>query len=588
MRFVAAIVLVLGLCHCLQAEDRKPITLTADQLAPNAIASETPVAGKWWLRRGVDGVPGGALLMTGKGGEEFVKNAKVAGLRTDPNLFLVPSMVPAFEVDPKLTGWYRIDIGMPGRKDRTDSSQPMLFARLSDEPYPEYVRVSQKPADGPIDLVPWRSADLTGKKLRFEPVPGPGRFLERGWLGGMSHIVFTPLSPAEIAAAKAEESLPPVRQRLFGIFDSTTEFNNWSHISGPDDVRASIYRHQRAGFGRVYFRAWGSACDTSCTVPGAAPRWTDEDEKKFMKEFQCSNGWKYYIDIIRQHDLMKIAAEEGKKRGVEIHAYIRLTNLNRAPYCDFWHDHPEFRGSYPVRDKDGKLVRFEPNPNLLSFAYPEVRSFYVRMLKQLVDAGAEGLLLDLLRHPPICNLETPVTDRLKNKHGVDIWSVLKPKEDFRTFLNSDPRGLAVQREFFEDFLKELRAAVGPKIEISVRARTGTSLALDGPKFVADGLVDTILDSGYLDTAAAPRSKIQQTLAAVGTKGRAFAVAAPFNADPVTWKGKPGGLEAPGLLALAKLYREQKVHGFGVYESVSFLFDPDRARAIRQASREFAK
>lgn len=74
----------------------------------------------------------------------------------------------------------------------------------------------------------------------------------------------------------------------------------------------------------------------------------------------------------------------------------------------------------------------------------------------------------------------------------------------------------------------------------------------------------------------------------GTKARAFAVADPFNSEPNTWKPRPGGLEAPALLALVNYYREKKVDGFGVYESVSFLWDPARVRAVRQASREFAK
>jgi hypothetical protein len=136
-------------------------------------------------------------------------------------------------------------------------------------------------------------------------------------------------------------------------------------------------------------------------------------------------------------------------------------------------------------------------------------------------------------------------------------------------------------------LKELRQAVGPNVEISVRSRNADGFALDGEKFVRAGLVDTILDSSYLGGVALPRPEIEKTLAAVGTRGRAFAVTEPFDVDPTTWKPKPGGLEAPGLLALAKLYREKKVHGFGVYETASFLFDPARARAVRQASREFA-
>ena len=55
------------------------------------------------------------------------------------------------------------------------------------------------------------------------------------------------------------------------------------------------------------------------------------------------------------------------------------------------------------------------------------------LIMALRDSGAKGLMLDLLRHPPICNYEAPVTERLKARHNLDVFTLLKTKADIKKF-----------------------------------------------------------------------------------------------------------------------------------------------------------
>ena len=61
-----------------------------------------------------------------------------------------------------------------------------------------------------------------------------------------------------------------------------------------------------------------------------------------------------------------------------------------------------------------------PYPRVMSFAYPEVRTFYVSFFKQLASTGTRGIMIDLLRHPPIAGYEPIVTEAFRQKYGKDM------------------------------------------------------------------------------------------------------------------------------------------------------------------------
>src|SRR5207247_1080926 len=133
----------------------------------------------------------------------------------------------------------------------------------------------------------------------------------------------------------------------------------------------------------------------------------------------------------------------------------RFTNHNREPYAQFWHEHPEFTAQIvagKTNPKTGKWAPIRPYKKspyrrVLSMAYPEVRAYYVKFFKQLASTGTRGILIDLLRHPPIAGYEPIVSDAFKKKYGKDM-------EEFE--LNHDPLVQEHLSQYLKQFLVELR------------------------------------------------------------------------------------------------------------------------------------
>jgi hypothetical protein len=265
---------------------------------------------------------------------------------------------------------------------------------------------------------------------------------------------------------------------------------------------------------------------------------------------------------------------------------VRFTNHNRPPFSNFYHDHPEFQAQKLVSDRrDPKTnepipkMPYERTPysRILSFAYPEVRTYYVKFFKQLASTGTKGIMIDMLRHPPIAGYEKIVTEAFKKKYGQDM----EPLNIYK-----DPQVQEHLAEYYRLFLVELREAIGPKIEISVRCSGPSAYALKGKEWIEAGLINTIVD-GHWYSGNGIRPTIDATVAAVGTKGRALAAAEVNDVDPAqNFKSLPGVLSPQAITALAKGYGGRGVSNFGIYESTLFVWAPDTRRAIREAGWNF--
>jgi hypothetical protein len=572
-----------------ETAERKEIILPAAELAPADMRSDQPTAGKWWLRPAA-GVPGGAVLLTGQVDDRPLSQEDRALWQVPPaDLFATRERVPSLTVDLQVKGFYRVSVGLLNRPRQDDQMwdnfflPARLWARLGGDPYPEYLMAPQA-AKEPIVETVWRVADLTGQTLHFEQAHAPMQWPGRGWIGGIAYVKLTPLTDAEVAAARPEEELPPVNQRLFGLLDTPDDIFWWGTCESEEQWKAGIWRHQRAGFGRVYIRCWGCSLDNSHAVADANPRWSDADEAEFIAKQGCPVGWRPYLDLPKKFDILKVASDYARELGIEAHAWVRLTNLNRPPRAEFWHKHPEFLAQVPrVHPKTNEL-RLLPYSRTLSFAHPEVRAFYVSFIKQLASTGTPGILLDLLRHPPLAGFEPVSAEQFRKKYGFEMASLLKEGGDPKGLLLKHPQLVDHLADLFELFLRELRQEIGNDIEISVRSRGPDAFGLRGKEMVDAGLVDTIIDGNwYTRNILRP---IETTLAAVGDKGRAFAIAEFENVDPATQARKSGTFDAEAILAYARHYSEKRVHQFGLYESNIFVWRPELRRAIRRAGWEF--
>jgi hypothetical protein len=581
LRFLVTYTVVLSLPFLAFAETPAVVIDAADLATPEQRADK-PTTGKWWLKRDANdwGTPKGNILLTGEPSDK--PNAQGEWVTAAAHRF-VPYRVPNLVVDPKVKGWHRIYLGM-FHQNLDAYARPLLYARISGEPYPEYIGTPAN-TQGKTAEVYWKPVDLTGKRIQIEQPPGPMPHTGFGYLGGISYIKLVPMTEAEVTAAKQEIELPPAKQRLFGMLDSTDEIFWWSTIETEDDVRAIIYRHRETGFGRVYWRAFGSHLDTSNEVPEANARWTDENEQAWIKAQHTKTGWMPYLNLPKKFDPLKVAVEYGKKNDCEVHAWVRMTNFNRAPYANFWHDHPEYRAqmiAHTTDPKTGKFMpikpyKYSPYARVLSLAYPEVRAFYVKFFKQLASTGTKGIMIDLLRHPPICGYEPIVSEAFKKKYGKDM-------EEFDVY--HDPLVNEFISEYLRLFLVDLRKEIGNDIEISVRSSGPSKYALRGKEWIDAGLINTIVDGNWY-SGNGPRPTIEETIKACGTKGHPFAIAETLDVDPKKyWQRRKGDLSPEAILALSKIYSDKGAENFGIYESTVFTWQPELRRAIREAGWKY--
>ena len=105
----------------------------------------------------------------------------------------------------------------------------------------------------------------------------------------------------------------------------------------------------------------------------------------------------------------------------------------------FYWQHPE----WAKRTREGM-----PCTNL-SIAFPEVRRYWLSLLRETLDRGVDGVHLHLQRSQPFVMFEEPVVRGFQERYGIDP----------RTLPDDDPRLLAHKADFLTQFLREVRALV---------------------------------------------------------------------------------------------------------------------------------
>ncbi len=238
MRRIVTVLLILACVPTIiHAQE---IRIAARDLGQATQRAKTPTPGKWWLQLDTDG----GRLVSGKVADKKPKDGEWQVL---PIERFIAQRVPTLAVDPKAKGWHKIYVGLVH-----DPVEPngKLFARLSREPYPEYLVTPENCKTATAEVY-WKAADLTDQKIHLEPPPAPMQHPGHFCFVGITHVRLVPMSQKEVEDAKKEIDLPPKSQRLFGMLDYTDEVFWWGTVEKEDDIRAIVYRHRESGFGRI-------------------------------------------------------------------------------------------------------------------------------------------------------------------------------------------------------------------------------------------------------------------------------------------------------------------------------------------------
>lgn len=188
-------------------------------------------------------------------------------------------------------------------------------------------------------------------------------------------------------------------------------------------------------------------------------------------------------------ELTKLAHENDMK----IFASMRFIGpqypMNRSPiaWAPFYWKHPE----WTMRNQEGVPI------TNLSLAYPEVRKYWLSLLRETLDYGIDGVQLHLNRSEPYVFYEEPVVKSFQDKYG----------EDPRKLDDEDPKWVTHTAGYLTQFIREVRMLVderpGRTLSVTISGRkNGREVHLeenqcDVDTWIREGLINYIMATPYL-------------------------------------------------------------------------------------------
>lgn len=186
----------------------------------------------------------------------------------------------------------------------------------------------------------------------------------------------------------------------------------------------------------------------------------------------------------RGEDPVRIVRDTCRRQGVRFSLTLRANACYSADKgsmnSTFYTEHPQFRQKLP----NGR------ERTLFSYAWPEVRAYYLAILDELIAYRPDAVVLEFLRHPPFFGYDPPLVELYRQRHGD-----CAPAD----FMND--KWQALQREIMTGFLAELRRrldAADPaiKLEISFDFERYRAQGLDVEAWLANGWIDLISPGRY--------------------------------------------------------------------------------------------
>jgi hypothetical protein len=413
----------------------------------------------------------------------------------------------------------------------------------------------------------WKIADLTGKSLIIRQQQYPyNRFnreeediiqKDRGDISNISYVRLVPLSEEE--KRQWREAQPREETRKLMVFFCTGQFTG--HIGGTytfhptskEFIKDEFEPYANFDIKILSFEALRGYCCVYNTKIGDMG----------TKDNRWQDNW---VDPLAE--FTKLAHENGMKLFTGFRMIGAQFPMNRQPIARatyFW-KHPE----WAKLNQEGV-----PMANL-SIAFPEVRKYWLSLLRETLDYGIDGVNLYLHRSSPFVGHEEPVVSSFQKKYGVDP----------RKLSENDPRWQTHCAEYVTQFIREIRALVDekPGRELSV---TVDCHAEDDAKSISGSK-----KPGWeLSAAIAQRSKLLRKNCDVETWLREgivnYIVAMPsvnvhllkewrkIGGESVHfWTGLALGdlrrgsviSDDAGYAEVAKMYYEAGVDGFGIWDA----------------------
>lgn len=494
--------------------------------------------GAWWMR------PSGEKPLLGAGPEPPVQPSGNA--RAKANVFDPPA--PELRLKPPVTGPHEIHVTL--RKPDDVPQFDGIEIRLSDD--------SSWCVLGPNELhkgarqeLFFKVADLTGRDLLFRQRIG-ALTAEGGFPAYIERVRFVPVKTKPARPRKK-------RTVVAGISDSIDWYGRY-RVETTEDMDDFIGKHEQAGIDLHYEKLGGGCWEYLSRIPEAKLVVPDLPTMSEADKAFCARRIAMHEKINR----VELAVQSCHKRGMKCFGWMRLQNhgeriFGKGPLDRFYVEHPEFL----EKNLDGT-----PIPGKLSLGFREVREFHLKLIEEAMSFGADGILMDTMRHLPKVVWADPLVEEFQRKHGIDG----------RTLPAFDTRVQEFHNEVFTSFLREVRKvmlAKKPDAELHVRVCKPYSLmGCDPAQWAKEGIVEEILIENRTFATAPDIAGLVAALK--GTNCRAGAVFCRPHWGKEKYVLHPHRIETE----VAKYLRDG-ARSITFYETAVPIESPEFSRAIRR-------
>ncbi|MEZ5275083.1 MAG: hypothetical protein R3F07_01730 [Opitutaceae bacterium] len=398
--------------------------------------------------------PGGALSRQRKQGHwRLVDYETVDGVRGQM-VFADPELgAPELTLRLGLTGPHRVFLGINYSKssygDRLHYLEWSLYGqlevRLSDDPGFTRVAAEQGALDegeatgkmGKGKLINrsiqesyWKTADLTGQDLVFR-LPGPP--YNREELRDIANLTWVRLEPLTRDEIERWNQWQPTGQTHCGAFIYCSGILT-GHIRGTFDFHPTSedwFAHEiqpclDSDLSVFIFEAVrGHLCAYRTRIGDVG-----------TEDNSWPEGWIDPLDAF---------SRACRRHGLKIMASLRMIGANypMQRYPISWSRHFFAHPEWVKRDREG-------NPTTsLSLAFPEVRRYWLSLLRETLERDIDGVVLYFHRFHPFVLYEEPVVAAFRDRYG----------EDPRQLPEDDPRWIGHCAGYVTQFVREARQLV---------------------------------------------------------------------------------------------------------------------------------
>ena len=371
---------------------------------------------------------------------------------------------------PKLSGWYKIYVGLYGgyfKRSTVDLklSSDAAFMHISscmERRYHEHF----------VEDVYWKSAEMDGEDLHIAKlVVG-----ETSDDAAIAWVRFVPMNDNEIKNYLYECSRTDTK-RIYAANDMHNNLcfydmgkeNAWKSVVQPfinTDVEWLAIENLSYNNGVI----------------------TDTDENDFSYAHSYHKNYFYGHKNHFSYETLKEIVDYGHKNGIKMCVSQRIAEWGMEYPEDriffeqkFAEEHPEYR----CIDRDGDITDY------LSFAYKEVREHVIDEFVRVAKTGCDAIQPLFTRGWPFVLYEKPFLDKFYERFNTDA----------RLLPLDDERIIKIKCEIMTEFMRELRKRLDTEIKdkrLEIHAKVMFSMydslivGLDLTEWAKEGLVDRIV------------------------------------------------------------------------------------------------